>query len=216
MTTFLRALPSPAPHDQCNHRQERYDQQHFANAVLERRFEPKINRMSSLSGINQHESHHTISVNWQWLTVFIGTPGGIVGFLQEHGLSVSDGGCYRKRIETRPVHDYLRLLRILHDRNILLQAVEVASVAQFTDCGQFFYLSRKRILTRAKACLPKATNPRHYLAHRKPMFGLRSCGRAQLRFAQVRYFGSSAQDPPRITRYKPVTGPFGLLSGASE
>ena len=39
-----------------------------------------------------------------------------------------------------------------------------------------------------------------FLAQRNPMLGLRSAGRAQLRYAQVRYLASSAHEPPRRTR----------------
>ena len=53
-----------------------------------------------------------------------------------------------------------------------------------------------------------------FLAHLNPMFGPRSIGRTQLRYAHVRYFSTSAHEPPRTTRYMPLSGPFGFVCGA--
>ena len=47
------------------------------------------------------------------------------------------------------------------------------------------------------------------------MFGLRSPGRAQLRWEHVMKSGLSNQEPPRSTLYMPLAGPGGFRSGAS-
>ena len=74
------------------------------------------------------------------------------------------------------------------------------------ELGRFRYRNRHRQI--------RVGGYLKFLAQRNPMLGLRSAGRAQLLYAQVRYFSSSAHDPPRRTRYTPVSGPRGFCSVA--